>query len=662
MKYYRSSNSKINLEDITKFLCLSRKTLLENVENVENIEDERKKRIYLITDANTKFTKNAEVYDKCYLKYFIPYSELEQYIIKGDFRSNISQLQVTGQLTVIDLFQAVNQLPEIIFKEDQPIIFFEDDELPVINQVPVLIFEEDQPVLIFEEDQPVLIFEEDQPVLIFEEDQPVLVFKEDNQCKYSLRKYQEDAYNCILSKNNSESKICLPCGTGKSFLYIKYIEDHINEKILILVPTRNLLEQTYNYILEYNKIESVKIGTGYNDYVTDDFKKNNKIFVSVYNSCHLLKDVDFDCIFVDEAQHIIYIFQKFIKIYLMIKKMVSFVIINSLIFKRKILMSATLNDADYEYTILDAINDGYICDYDINIPVFKSDSKSDSKISFLNGIAKYIYDNPRYQHCISYSNRRTIAKKFCDIFNDILPGSCEYIDGNTNTKEREKILKDFECGKIRIISNVNVISEGTNLNICDSVIFIDKTDSNIKVIQRFGRCLRNHETKIISHVIIPTTDDDMNVMKKFIQQIGSYDNRIFNSITSKRYRRINIDIEETEDESIRDLLYESIYNNIGTCLFGQFDYKIKLCLEYEKTNGKIINTTIDNNGNKLGIWLKNQRQRYKNYLHDLNCDVTTINNVSAMTTHEIDKLCQISSFNTWYIKFNRTLKSLMIKF
>ena len=100
---------------------------------------------------------------------------------------------------------------------------------------------------------------------------------------------------------------------------------------------------------------------------------------------------------------------------------------------------------------------------------------------------------------------------------------------------------------------------------------------------------------------------------------------------------------------------------MNTKVFNKFSYNVNLCIEYEKTNGKITRNTIDANGNKLGNWLDRQKCRYKNHLHDLNYDVTTINNISAMTTHEIDKICQISSFNIWKLVSN-VLKTNLDKF
>ena len=80
-----------------------------------------------------------------------------------------------------------------------------------------------------------------------------------------LEPHQERAYESVndLYKNGRYAAVIFPTGCGKSFVTLKYIEDHPDEKILFLSPRCSINQQIYEYIVRFiggrtENIEDIK--------------------------------------------------------------------------------------------------------------------------------------------------------------------------------------------------------------------------------------------------------------------------------------------------------------------------------------------------------------------------------------------------------------------
>ena len=81
--------------------------------------------------------------------------------------------------------------------------------------------------------------------------------------------------------------------------------------------------------------------------------------------------------------------------------------------------------------------------------------------------------------------------------------AASHIDGTTPTAERNKIISDFRSGKIMILCNVDLISEGFDVPDCECAILLRPTQSLTLFIQQSMRCMRYREGKraiILDHV------------------------------------------------------------------------------------------------------------------------------------------------------------------
>ena len=74
--------------------------------------------------------------------------------------------------------------------------------------------------------------------------------------------------------------------------------------------------------------------------------------------------------------------------------------------------------------------------------------------------------------------------------------SAAHIDGNTPKSEREQIIQNFRDGKIMVLCNFSLISEGFDMPDCDMVLILRKTASLGLFIQMTMRCMRYKKNKI----------------------------------------------------------------------------------------------------------------------------------------------------------------------
>lgn len=75
-----------------------------------------------------------------------------------------------------------------------------------------------------------------------------------------------------------------------------------------------------------------------------------------------------------------------------------------------------------------------------------------------------------------------------------VPG-CTVLTGETKADERERIIKDFKEGKIKVIANVGVLTTGFDYPELDTIVMACPTMSLAKWYQCVGRCIRPSEGK-----------------------------------------------------------------------------------------------------------------------------------------------------------------------
>ena len=497
--------------------------------------------------------------------------------------------------------------------------------------------------------------------------------------KLILRKYQKECKDILINSNKENVVLCLPTGTGKTLICISYIKSILNSNIvlegiedmfLILVPTCQLLDQWYKEIIRfYAKPKDIcRIDHEY----SYDLSREYKIYICVYNSIskvlEKVKAESFKKIIIDEAHHIrkpeIYkeedeeeyydeddeggegdeydegddesIHSSSLSSYVSSSKTssssnISFADIISKLrkYNNVIEISATIDKPIsglyYKYDLRRAIDEGYISDYQIIIPIF-SDHPDDSVI------AKYLIRNG-VNHCIIFSKCKEEGKKFQTLMNETLENCCSYIDSDTKRRDRERILKDFEQGKIRFIVNIRILSEGFNSIIAESCVFLHMSSNDTFIIQSIGRILRKSEKKIsnvylpylnseegdnINRIIRIMSDTDYKLNEQYKKKsIGGMINLNYIKEGDEKEEKEESDEEEVEeDKEENDILhkYDIIYNSFGEMdnkyieLWRSRLEKVKDYINKEKKRPS--SDSKDEDIKRLGKWLHHQVTNY----------------------------------------------------
>lgn len=315
-----------------------------------------------------------------------------------------------------------------------------------------------------------------------------------------LRDYQDTFLNQLRLKLSKTKNILsvLPCGAGKTVLFAYIANNHIklndNNEVWFIVHRRELIDQAKSTFEEFN-IQSDRI----------------KIFMVQSLSNMIKKGLELKeptMIIFDESQHC--------------TSNTWLRIINSYPKAYKIGLTATPCRLDgtglgnvFDEMLVGVsakylINNGYLAPYDYYAPKLSINAQ-DLKIKGSDYDSTYttelfekskIYGDvvsnyirlAKGRKSILYAPSIEFSNKICVEFQSYGINAVHF-DGNTPSKERDRIIKDFRDGKIDILSNVDLIGEGFNVPDCECCLLLRPTMSLGLYIQQSMRCMRFKENK-----------------------------------------------------------------------------------------------------------------------------------------------------------------------
>ena len=371
-----------------------------------------------------------------------------------------------------------------------------------------------------------------------------------------IRDYQLEAYNKLLYKN--KSILSLPCGMGKTYTTSLMAKHYDN--IIILSPLRYLAFQT----LEHYKIY---LGSEYSPILISIDGKRKMDDINNY-----IKDKNIISSTYDSVDVVIQLLDKLKNIYLIVDEFHNlsnnnindtnndmYKLINNNY--DKIFISATplmdfMDITDiYNYNWTDAINNKYICDFNIYIPdknenyeKFVELLKTSCNNNINDKIIKKAYFMLKSilfngdKKCICYMTSINYANNMMEILSwmaKLLGVRVDYwqIDYNTKKTIREKIINNFkESTNIAIIINVHILDEGINIAECDSVFITQPNNNIINIIQRMCRANRMLDNKNTCNIYLWCTEKKTNLILDYINQNtqGFIKNKVYTYNTEKK--------------------------------------------------------------------------------------------------------------------------------
>jgi DNA repair protein RadD len=360
--------------------------------------------------------------------------------------------------------------------------------------------------------------------------------------KYQLREYQQKASDAavhFLTTNTSQrgGLLILPTGAGKS-LVIADIASKIDEPLIVLQPSKEILEQNYNKLISYdvfdcsiysaslnrkeiNRITFATIGSVMNH--LHDFDRFKYIII---DECHLVnpsKGQYKDFIEAVEGRKVIgltatpyrlgqTIDPKTIKWkvpqYGSILKFITRT--RPRIFER-VLYFAQVRDlldkgylAKLRYFDMIAIEGKRRLNMD-NVKLNTTGADYDEK-----SLKAEMERADFYEYTLQIINRLLHPKdgkprngilvftKFVEDAERLtwdLDGICEMVSGETPKKEREAIIDRFKSGQTKVVANVGVFTTGFDYPELDTIILARPTMSLALYYQMVGRAIRPYPGK-----------------------------------------------------------------------------------------------------------------------------------------------------------------------
>ena len=330
-----------------------------------------------------------------------------------------------------------------------------------------------------------------------------------------LRNYQQEALDAMLKAERSGIKkqlVVLPTGAGKTVLFAHLpIVRNDSLPMLVLAHRTELLQQAKNKIESMNPelsvgIEKAESKAGKADVVVASVQTLGR---GNSNRIEGFEQDYFKTIIIDEAHHAAASsYQKILNYFNS-----DYVLGVTATPQRSdsVRLVDTFDEIVYYKSIEDLINDGWLC------PLIGYRVKTDTDISdveITNGdyrqeqLAEAI-DNPTRNTCIVNafldlaSDKKTVifaaniahARNLATSFAAQTRTEVRVVLGETPDEEREQILKDFKSGKVQVIINVGVLTEGFDEPSIQAIILARPTRSTLLYTQIVGRGTRLNEGK-----------------------------------------------------------------------------------------------------------------------------------------------------------------------
>jgi len=462
-----------------------------------------------------------------------------------------------------------------------------------------------------------------------------IIFNEEIKEEIKPREYQIEAYNKLKNLNNSI--LSLPCSMGKTYISSLLAKDYDN--IIILSPTRALAQQNLEKFKEYLK------NTYNHILISIDGKTNideiNKILTekniisSTFDSCNtvnlLINKLKNCYVIVDEFHNLSEnnITDKTNEIYKLINYNANKVFLSATPIKNFMQIPST---NIYNYDWKNAIENKYICDFNIYLPNITEELTKFLEVIKNNynqvelKLIKKAYNLIKGlllngdKKCICYLT--TIDK--ANIFNKILTliGNTfnieierEQIDCNTKRLKRNEIIEKFKNSNgLFILLNVHVLDEGIDIPECDSVYITQPNNNIINIVQRMCRANRIYKNKTECNIYLWCTENKTkNIFNYIFEKMDESIKNKINKILLKNTEKIIIEIKKNNKKNLPSAKNEEIKttnNNNPPSV---------------KINGKVNYSCL------CGMNFENRKDNYNRHINKKNpCSVVAQKNAQEM--------------------------------
>ena len=323
---------------------------------------------------------------------------------------------------------------------------------------------------------------------------------------FELRPYQKECVDIIDNKPDGKYLIVMATGLGKTATFTHFKR---NGRTLILSHRDELVRQPQKFYDCSFGVEKA------DEKATDEEIVSASIqSISKDSRLHRYAPDDFDLIIIDEAHHCAASsYRKVLDYFTGAKKIVGVTATPSR--NDKVGLDKIFNEIAFSKDLRWGIKNGYLCrlraarvsaHYSLkNVKKIAGDfSQADLDNAMDEGVfatAAKTYATscyPEGKHVLVYCTTKAKVKMAVDLFRAMIPkeeaDTIQMILGDTPQCERDTILENFKTGSVKVIVNCMVLTEGTDLPICNAII-------NLRVVQDYMREKNMQRFTILSQTI-----------------------------------------------------------------------------------------------------------------------------------------------------------------
>ena len=378
------------------------------------------------------------------------------------------------------------------------------------------------------------------------------------------REYQIDAILNVIE--NERALILSPTGSGKSFIIYALVRHYIdyliftngipgNNRILIVVPTTNLVEQMYTDFADYGWTPDKHC---HKLYAGSDKETEKEVIISTWQSIYKLDKKyfsQFGAVIIDEA-------------HLAKAKSLTGIMTKLNHCRYRIGLTGTLDGTEVHRLVLEGlfavhkqvtttsqlIEDKHLSNLNIQCLVLKHHQSKRFLMPYEKEVAFLAEDESRNKFISKLASTQEgntlVLCRFIrqlELLEELLSTTDRevyMVYGKTPVDDREKVRQLVESGDdIIVLASYGVFSTGINIKRLHNIVFGSPYRSQIKVLQSIGRGLRTSDDKEILKVF-DLADDlvyngrDNYTIKHFRERIKIYAEQDFSydivQVTLKR--------------------------------------------------------------------------------------------------------------------------------
>lgn len=323
-----------------------------------------------------------------------------------------------------------------------------------------------------------------------------------------LRPYQQDAVTSIFKEwqqGRRKTLLVLATGLGKTIVFCNVIKNLVDqgEKVLILAHRGELLDQASDKLMKTTGIETA-LEKAESSCLDSPLTPVVVGSVQTLQSEKRLRRFDkryFDTIVIDEAHHALSDGYQRVLEHFPYAKILGVTATPDRGDKRN--LGSYFDSIAYEYSIAEGIRDGYLSKIRaLTIPLsidlsgvkqsagdFSAGDLGDALDPYLEAIADKMLEHCQDRKTIVFLPLVATSQKFKDILNS-KGFRADEISGNDFPEERKRKIRNFENGRINVLCNSMLLTEGFDCPAIDCVICLRPTKVRALYTQIVGRGTR----------------------------------------------------------------------------------------------------------------------------------------------------------------------------